>query len=214
MLAVLGTPLDAPYNRPATGEPDLAGLIFQDKTLTAEVPGTIEDGNGLTSPAWTYQWIRTLDPVDEEIPAVTGATYVLAAADEGHTIRVGVSFTDDDGFAESRDSASTTVMPPAVADTSGIATVAADWTLIPPESSIGPGGRFRLMFVTGDPTATGDAREPFERIDATFTDINIYNEVVQVAALDGHAAIRNYAGHFRALASTAASTPAPTPPPR
>ena len=204
MLAVLGTPLDAPYNRPATGEPGLAGLIFQDKTLTAEVPGTIEDGNGLTSPAWTYQWIRTLDGVDEEIPAATGATYVLAAADASYTIRVRVSFTDDDGFAESRDSASTTVVPPGVADTSGIATVAADWTLIPPESNIGPGGQFRLMFVTGDPKATGDAREPFERIDATFTDINIYNEVVQVAALDGHAAIRNYAGHFRALASTAA----------
>ena len=204
MLAVLGTPLDAPYNRPATGEPGIVGLIFQDKTLTAEIPGTIEDGNGLTSPAWTYQWIRTLDGVDEEIPAATGATYVLAAADAGYTIRVRVSFTDDDGFAESRDSASTTVVPPGVADTSGIATVAADWALIPPESNIGPGGQFRLMFVTGDPKATGDAREPFERIDATFTDINIYNEVVQVAALDGHAAIRNYAGHFRALASTAA----------
>ena len=142
--------------------------------------------------------------MDEEIPAATGATYVLAAADAGYTIRVRVSFTDDDGFAENRDSASTTVVPPGVADTSGIATVAADWTLIPPESNIGPGGRFRLMFVTGDPKATGDAREPFERIDATFTDINIYNDVVQVAAPDGHAAIRNYAGHFRALASTAA----------
>ena len=204
MLAVLGTPLDAPYNRPATGEPGIVGLIFQGETLTAEVPGTVEDGNGLTSPAWTYQWIRTLDGVDEEIPAATGATYGLAAADAGHTIRVRVSFTDDDGFAESRDSASTAVVPRGVADTSGIATVPADWPLIPPESNLGPGGQFRLMFVTGDPKATGDAREPFDRIDATFTDINIYNEVVQLAALDGHAAIRNYAGHFRALASTAA----------
>ena len=76
------------------------------ETLSAVVPGTIEDGNGLTTPNWTYQWLRTPEGAadSEEIAGETGAGYTLAAADAGHAVSLRVSFTDDDGFTETRES--------------------------------------------------------------------------------------------------------------
>ena len=193
--------LDEPVNAAATGAPAITGTAAPGEILTADTTG-IADANGLVSAELAYQWIRTQNGSDEDIADATGSTYTPTAADVQHTLKVRVTFTDDDGYDESRSSAPTAAV--AVADTVDTVHVLDGWPLIPPESNIGPGGQFRLMFVTGDPKATGDAREPFDRIDATSTDINIYNEVVQLAALDGHAAMRNYAGHFRALASTAA----------
>ena len=204
MLAVLGAPLDAPYNRPATGEPGLAGFVRQGGTLAAEVPGSIEDGNGLSAPDWTYRWVRTRNGADEDIAGATSAAYTLAAADVAHTVSVEVSFTDDDGFAESRRSASTAVVPARVADTSGTVAVPANWALIPPGSNLGAGGRFRLIFVTAHPGVAAENRETYDLTDATSTEIEDYNEFVQLAAVNGHAALGDYAGHFRALASTAA----------
>ena len=201
VFAVLGTPLDEPFNRPATGEPGITGTISQGATLTAQVPGTIEDGNGLTSPQWEYQWIRARGGTAADIEGATESTYVLGPDDVLHTVRLAVSFTDDDGFAERRTSAPTPYLPPVA----GIARVPHDWALIPPNSNIGAGGRFRLLFVTAHPDVTAADREPFDLIDATATDIAVYNRFVHGAALEGHAAIRGYAGHFRALASTAAA---------
>ena len=200
-FAVRGVPLTGPYNRPATGEPGIAGRVLQGGTLTAEVPGTIEDGNGLSSPQWSYRWIRTLDGVDVDIEGATAATYTLTLDDVGHTIRLEVAFTDDDGFAETRASAATSGL---IVPTAGIVRVPHDWALIPPQSNLGAGGQFRLMFVTAHPDVTGANREPYDLIDATSTDIATYNEFVQQAAFGGHADIQAYAGHFRALASTAA----------
>ena len=136
-----------------------------------------------------------------DIEGATAATYTLTLDDVGHTIRLEVSFTDDLGFAETRASAATSVL---IVPTAGIVRVPHDWALIPPQSNLGAGGQFRLMFVTAHPDVTGANRERFDLIDATSTDIATYNEFVQQAAFGGHADIQAYAGHFRALASTAA----------
>ena len=208
MFAVLGAPLTAPRNLPATGAPGVSNAFppMTGRTLSAEVPGAIADPNGLTMPGWTYQWVRGREDGDggEDIPGATGARYTLAAADIGHTVRVRVSFTDDDGHGSTIDSAPTGVVVAGVAATSGTVTVPAGWALIPPESNLAAGDRFRLMFVTADPGVAPADRERWDLIDAAHTDIEVYNGFVQLAAADGHPALRAYAGHFRALASTAA----------
>ena len=89
---------------PATGRPVIDGRINAQVgvTLTA-LRATIADENGLPSyPGdFTFQWVR-IDSSDNET-VISGATsdeYTLVAADEDHTIKVKVSFTDLAGFQE------------------------------------------------------------------------------------------------------------------
>ena len=66
------------------------------------------DANGLTTPSYTYQWIRVAtDNTETNISGATASTYTLVAADQGTTIKVTVSFTDDASNAETRTSAAT-----------------------------------------------------------------------------------------------------------
>ncbi|MXX07686.1 MAG: hypothetical protein F4Z71_13090 [Gammaproteobacteria bacterium] len=69
-------------------------------------------------------------------------------------------------------------------------TVPPDWSLIP--SGLGPGDKFRLLFLTS------------QSRDATSSNIAEYNSFVQEVAAAGHSAIRPYASRFRVLASTSA----------
>ena len=48
-----------------------------------------------------WQWTLSSGGADEDIAGATESTYALDEADEGRTVRVRVSFTDDAGFAES-----------------------------------------------------------------------------------------------------------------
>ena len=59
----------AAVNAPATGEPTISGITQVGETLTAD-PSLIMDANGLTSPGYTYQWIR-VDGTDINIPRAT-----------------------------------------------------------------------------------------------------------------------------------------------
>ena len=92
----------APPNTPATGSPGISGTAQVGETLTADTAG-ISDGDGLTGATYTYQWLAD----DAEINGATAATYTLADADVGKAIRVKVTFTDDEGNAESLTSAAT-----------------------------------------------------------------------------------------------------------
>ena len=83
-------------NSPATGAPTISGTARVGETLTAD-PSAISDTDGLTNAVFTYQWVA--DGAD--IPGVTSDTYTLAATDQGMTISVTVSFTDDAGNEES-----------------------------------------------------------------------------------------------------------------
>ena len=62
----------------------------------------IVDADGLVSALlFSYQWISNDGSSDTEIEDATGSSYTLVAGDEGNTIKVKVSFTDDAGNDES-----------------------------------------------------------------------------------------------------------------
>ena len=89
-------------NTPATGEPTITGTAQVGETLTANTTG-IADSDGLINANFTYQWLAD----DTDITDATGSTYTLAAADEGKTVKVRVSFTDDRGHQETLTSTAT-----------------------------------------------------------------------------------------------------------
>ena len=91
-----------PPNAPATGAPTIAGTAQVSETLTASTAG-IADPNGLTGAAFAYQWLAG----DTDIAGATGASYTLADAQTGRTVKVRVTFTDDAGHAETLTSAAT-----------------------------------------------------------------------------------------------------------
>ena len=93
-------------NSAATGAPAISGTAQVGQMLTASTPG-ISDSDGLANAIFTYQWIANDGTEDTNIQNATGSTYILAAADEGKTIKVRVSFTDDGGNQETRTSAVT-----------------------------------------------------------------------------------------------------------
>ena len=87
-------------NAPATGVPTITGDGFVGFTLTADTSG-IEDNDGLTNVSYSYQWIRQVGTVQQDIAGATGSTYTLTADDEGNNILVRVDFQDDLGDQES-----------------------------------------------------------------------------------------------------------------
>ena len=93
-------------NSPATGAPAIGGTAQVGETLTASTSG-ITDTDGLSNASFSYQWVSNDGTSDTDISGATSATYTLVEADEGNTIKVRVSFTDDAGHAETRTSAAT-----------------------------------------------------------------------------------------------------------
>ena len=93
-------------NSAATGAPTISGTAQVGQMLTTSTSG-ISDSNGLANATFTYQWIANDGTEDTDIQNATGSTYILATADEGKTIKVRVSFTDDGGNQETRTSAVT-----------------------------------------------------------------------------------------------------------
>ena len=89
-------------NSPATGGPGITGFVWAGETLTATTD-LIEDEDGLTGATFTYQWLAD----DTDITDATGSTYTLAAADEGKTVKIRLSFTDDRGHQETVTSTAT-----------------------------------------------------------------------------------------------------------
>ena len=93
-------------DRHATGAPTITGTAQVDQVLTAS-PGSIADSDGLSGAVYTYTWFR-VDGSDETlITGTTGNSYTVVAADQGNTLKVKASFTDDAGFDEERTSAPT-----------------------------------------------------------------------------------------------------------
>ena len=89
-------------NRAATGLPTISGTVQLDETLTADTSG-IADEDGLTNVSYSYQWISGGSDID----GATGSTYTLTASEQGQTIQVRVSFTDDRNNAETLTSEAT-----------------------------------------------------------------------------------------------------------
>ena len=93
-------------NNPATGAPSIVGTPQVGQTLTADTSG-IADDDGLDTATFSYQWVRNDGTADTDIAGATGSSYPLVYADEGKTIKVRVSFTDDAGHGETLTSAAT-----------------------------------------------------------------------------------------------------------
>ena len=93
-------------NAPATGAPSIQGILQKDQILTADTVG-IADANGPDSPTYAYQWVRVDGMTEADIPGATSDTYTLTQDDVGKRIKLKVSFTDSDSFAESVTSAAT-----------------------------------------------------------------------------------------------------------
>ena len=92
-------------NTAPTGAPTITGTAEVGQTLTASTTG-IADADGLTSPTYTYQWIR-VDGTEADIAAANSSTYILVATDLGTTLKVRVTFADDLGHTETLTSAAT-----------------------------------------------------------------------------------------------------------
>ncbi len=86
----------------ATGLPAISGTAQVGETLAADT-SYIADEDGLTNVSYSYQWIAD----DADIGGASASAYTLADSDEGKTIQVKVSFTDDAGNAETLTSAAT-----------------------------------------------------------------------------------------------------------
>ena len=92
-------PEPAPANTPATGTPAITGTAELGQTLTVVTSG-ITDPDGLDNAGYSYQWIANDGTADTDIQRATASTYTLADADRGKTVKVRVSFTDDEGNEE------------------------------------------------------------------------------------------------------------------
>ena len=112
----LTIPGEESENTPATGAPTIGGTARVDETLTADTSG-ISDDDGLTNVSYSYQWIRSDSGDDTDIDGASDSTYTLVSHDQGKTIRVSVSFTDDGGNDETLTSAATATVEDAFADT-------------------------------------------------------------------------------------------------
>ena len=89
-------------NSAPTGLPGISGTPQVDQTLTADT-SPIDDEDGLTNVSYSYQWIAG----GSDIAGATGSTYTLTSSDQGQTIQVRVTFTDDADNEETLTSAAT-----------------------------------------------------------------------------------------------------------
>ena len=102
--------------------------------------------------------------------------------DAGDTV-ITVTATDNPGDSVVSSFTLTVVAPPRVPTI---------WPLKPDDTSLNPGDRFRLLFVTESTTHAQSAQ------------ITDYNRFIQDIATNGHMAIQNFSNAFRALISTIA----------
>ncbi len=103
-------------NTPPTGLPIVSVTAHVDETLTADITG-ISDADGLTNVSYSYQWISNDGAADTDIAGATGSTYTLVNADQGKTIKVRVTFTDDADNEETLTSAATAAVAATVPGT-------------------------------------------------------------------------------------------------
>ena len=93
-------------NSPATGAPTITGTAQVGESLTADI-SNIGDADGIADADFEYQWIAFDGTTDSDISGATGETYRPLLAHLDQTIKVRVTFDDDDDNAESLTSAPT-----------------------------------------------------------------------------------------------------------
>ena len=158
-------------NYPATGAPTITGSAQVGQTLTAATSG-IMDTDGLTSPTFSYQWIR-VNGTEADISGATSSTYTLVDADQGKTIKVRVSFTDDAGNPETLTSAATATVAAAddcAGDTTSTCSVSPGTPVTGDIEAVGDKDYFSLSVTSGvtyqidaegSPTSMGTLADPY-----------------------------------------------------
>ena len=81
---------NAAGNNQATGLPSISGTPQVGQELTADT-GDINDEDGLSNVTYQYQWMAG----GSDIAGATGSSYTLTASEQGQTIQVRLTFTDD-----------------------------------------------------------------------------------------------------------------------
>ena len=144
-------------NAPPTGTvtiDDTTPMVGE--TLTADASG-VSDPDGPASLTITWRWLRVSGGTATPIPGATSETYTVVAADAGATLKAEAAFTDDDGTAETVESAETDPVPPvlSIGDAS---------------AAEGDSGSATLEFtVTLDPAATETVTVDWATSDDTAT---------------------------------------------
>ena len=126
-------------NSPATGAPTIGGTAQVGETLTVDISG-IDDADGLTNVSFSYQWTANDGNIDTDISGATGDSYTLVADDEGKTIKVRVSFTDDRNFQETLTSVATAAV------TAALTPLTAEFQDVPPSHNGSDTFTFRIAF--------------------------------------------------------------------
>ena len=206
-------PASVPTNIRATGAPGIVGTAQAGSTLMADTSG-IGDANGLTTVSYSYRWISNDGTSDSHIANAAGSTYTLVAADEGKTIKVKVSFTDDAGHDETLTSEATDpVAPlpnsPATGAPAITGTVQVGQTLTVDTSDIGDADglttvSYSYQWISNDGTSDSDIA-------------NAAGSTYTLVAADGGKTIKvkvsftDDAGHDETLTSEATDPVAPLP---
>ena len=105
------SPQGTSTNSPATGTPTISGSVQVGQTLTVDT-SNVADQDGSDNATFAYQWVRIDGTTDTDIQGGTSSTYTLTSDDEGKTVKVRVTFTDDAGNSESLTSAATAAVAP------------------------------------------------------------------------------------------------------
>ena len=127
----------APPTFTATGAPSIGGTAQVGETLTVDTSG-IDDEDGLANVSFSYQWLAN----DAEIAGATDPTYTLVDDDAGLTIKVKVSFFDDENNQETLTSAGTAAVDPDPGPMTGITVVDASDQSV--EGALADGGTLAL----------------------------------------------------------------------
>ena len=156
--------VELPPNILAMGAPAISGKPHVLEMLIVST-SDIQDQNGLDGVTFGYQWLSNDEGVETVIEGATDSTYTLVPADEGKTISVRVSFTDQYGYPESRTSTPTEAVGPPNNRATGAPTISGKLrvreTLTADTSGIADGDRlrtavFRYQWVRNDGTTDTD----------------------------------------------------------
>ncbi len=97
---------NSPTNSAPTGSVSLVGEAVVGQTLN--VQQSLADANGLGD--FSYQWRRLVNDDHQVIDGATANGYQITAEDVGFSLSVQISYTDGDGFAESVNSAESSLV--------------------------------------------------------------------------------------------------------
>ena len=141
---------ETPANTPPTGLPAIGGTAQVGEMLTASTSG-ITDADGLDDATYRYQWVAG----GSDIAGATGSSHTLTSSEEGQTIQVRVTFTDDAGNAASLTSAATAAV-------AALPTLTATFPVSPYQSARhnGEGDRPQVVVAFSLPVASFEKTTP------------------------------------------------------